>query len=794
MDPRLVQVLEKALGTGEIGSLFIGQGRKMRQVFLAGTEVYLVDAGREIRFCPVPFVLDGSVIPQSELDVVLGRFGSSPKSLARLIEEDYELTDEQRHLLRTTETLEEALMVLEAGADRFVFEPGTVPEEVLLPEEDAPLGIPNADFLAAMRLRLRERGLIDQIFPHPEEMPVLTGAGSAERIQGRQWLFARVADLVDGFRDLRRIRKDSLFPPHLTEKLLAAAVRRGWVRKKRFPEFEHLRLEKLDAGQLDRLTNSLLAAIPMSVDEIPLRRILAAVLERRDDRTGLLGQLIVIGDQLTGRRDWPGALDVYRRAIAIAPRSTEACGRLARLLEHFADEALAEGNAEGARRHLEEALPLRAYDESIHLKIVRSHGDDDSGAARAAARLAGMLHQDDQGERSLRLLRLVLQSYPTSDVVRKTFINFLLDHGMAEQALQELEMLARELLARGHNSEARQIFEKIVRIDPDRVPKELRAKLRARPVRPAALRQPRRRRHPLPLAVLLSVVLVCGYQLWLWQRAGEIVRRAEAIEAEPVPLVGTHEHVALRARWREVIDEIDRLRAEHPVEVATLRIGERQETWLLALQELEHAAERHLRSLQVRAEAARDFGSVDEARQIYSELGRVAGNSYWSMIAREGLDALESRHSAAAELRARADEARRSGNLPETFRLLRELVDLYPSAEASAGVTLPVVVVSYPAGAEIELDGELVGRSPLSLELAPYKKIELQVYHPDHPERTVTIDDPRTHTIEVDLRPAPAAGRGEESSAAKGAPPGAPRPREWAPLWLVPAPKLGANH
>ena len=96
MDPRLVQVLEKALAAGEIGSLFIGQGRKMRQVFLAGTEVYLVDAEREIRFCPVPFVLDGSVVPQTELDVVFGRFGSSPKSLAKLIEEDYELTDEQR--------------------------------------------------------------------------------------------------------------------------------------------------------------------------------------------------------------------------------------------------------------------------------------------------------------------------------------------------------------------------------------------------------------------------------------------------------------------------------------------------------------------------------------------------------------------------------------------------------------------------------------------------------------------------------------------------------------------------
>ena len=56
-------MLEKALVSREIGSLFVGQGRKMRQLFLAGNEVYLIEAGRELRFCPLPFLLDGSVVP-----------------------------------------------------------------------------------------------------------------------------------------------------------------------------------------------------------------------------------------------------------------------------------------------------------------------------------------------------------------------------------------------------------------------------------------------------------------------------------------------------------------------------------------------------------------------------------------------------------------------------------------------------------------------------------------------------------------------------------------------------------
>ena len=57
-----------------------------------------------------------------------------------------------------------------------------------------------------------------------------------------------------------------------------------------------------------------------------------------------------------------------------------------------------------------------------------------------------MLHQDGQPERSLRLMRLVLDAYSESEVVRKTFINFLLDHGMPSEALQELETLIQEAI------------------------------------------------------------------------------------------------------------------------------------------------------------------------------------------------------------------------------------------------------------------------------------------------------------------------------------------------------------
>lgn len=799
MDKRLYELLEKALQSGEIGSLFIGQGRRMRQVFLAGNEVHLVEAGREIRFCPLPFVIDGSVVPRGELDIVLGRFGASPKSLANLLDEDYDITLEQKATLQRTEIVEETLHVLETGRDRFVFEPGTVPEEVLLPEETATAGIPTEEFLEALRRRRKDELLVATIFPHPEEMPVLSGEGSAKRTDPKSWLFGRVADLVDGFRDLRRIEKDSLFTPHLTRKVLAASVRKGWVRKKRFPEFEGIPLQRLNAEQLEEHAARLEASIPFAVDEIPLRTMLAQVLERRGEPQRLLAHWIALGDMQVGRKDWADAATSYRKAVSLSPGSPEACGRLANLLEYFADESLARGDAAGARAQLEEALPLRAHDESIHLRIATSYAEDDQGASRVATRLAGMLHQENQGDRALRFLRLVIQAYPTSDLVRRSFINFLLDHGMAEEALRELETLARELLARGHPEDARGIFEKILKIDPDRVPPELRAKLRARPTRPqAAANRPTRnqrarraKRRRAWLAVTLALVGLFGYQFWLWQQAGEIEQKAHALESELTPRVGTQEHIDLRNSWREVLEEIDLLRLRHPVQVATLRFGEDLDEWLSRLQKLELQAKEHLDTLIARARLAEIQGTIDEARRIYQELARVAGDDRWGLIARERLEELEGTQESANALRSRAEEARRAGNRSETFRLLRELVDEYPSAEASAGVRLPVRIVTSPPGAGIEIGDQYVGDAPLVVDLLPYKRVVIRAYQPGHVEAVLEVKDPREAEIHIELERAPP---GDDSSvglrfprSVEGA---SPPPRPWAPLYWVQGPAM----
>ena len=72
-------------------------------------------------------------------------------------------------------------------------------------------------------------------------------------------IFKNLEDLMESyyatFTRQWRIRKDSLFFPHLTVKLLAAGVRRNWIRKKRFPEFEGLRIDKLTLLALEETLN-----------------------------------------------------------------------------------------------------------------------------------------------------------------------------------------------------------------------------------------------------------------------------------------------------------------------------------------------------------------------------------------------------------------------------------------------------------------------------------------------------------------------------------------------------------
>jgi len=758
IDPRLFHKFEEAIASSEIGSLLIGHGAHMRQVFFAGDELYLIDARKELRFSPLSFLLDNSVVPRDALDSILIQFGSSPVSLAELLQEKFSLSKEQKEKLTIHETIEELLLVLDQGADRFVFESGTVPEEVLV-LDDSVSGIPNRVFIKALRRREDEQRQIAELFPHVEELPVLTAEGSAQHVEGSHWLFTKVADLLDGFRDLRQIRKDCLFFPHLTDKLLVASLQSGWIVKERFPEFEKIKIKSLDSSKSIEIAHRVESSLKYAADAVPLRLRLVELFRNSGDSQKEAEQHAALGIIYAGRHKEDEALAAYRAAYQLNPNSAEVSSRLGESLEHAAEEAITTGATEEARRLFEEAIPLRPQDERLQLRIVQSFGKDDDAAARTATRLAGLLHNNGQGERALRFLQMAFQCYPNSEILRRTYINFLLDHGLSEHAVNELEHLAEELLTRGHEEEAHQIYEKIARIDPHRVPEQQRVKLaKSVPTRRDRAKQhnrasAKRRASILRLCSIALVILltIVGHQLWTVRKANQIEQRAYALMSQPIPSVETEAHQNLRTKWKNLIQQLDSIESWSVMSGSIGRLDPKRRKWKNRLIRLETEAQSHFEDLYHEAEKARLFGSTQLAIENYRKLIRLSEDVRWIEQAKEQLSELESSHFQAMELKSRGEAALAKGQREYAFQLYRRLVETYPSSESSAGVRLPVQVTTNPPGLVVTVNGKNRGKSPVQLELTPFAPVEITVQQKGGIGHRVTLDDVREPEILIDL-------------------------------------------
>ena len=184
-----------------------------------------------------------------------------------------------------------------------------------------------------------------------------------------------------------------------------------------------------------------------------------------------------------------------------------------------------------------------------------------------------------------------------------------------------------------------------------------------------------------------------------------------------------------------------------------MRLGDSSDAWIQQLEALEEAAEGHLDQLLRRARLAEIQGSAAEALRLYEDIRRNATNAKWRDLAREKLNGLESANTAANELRARGQTALDRGNRAEAFRLWRELVDLYPSAEASAGILLPVRIVTEPVGLEVLIDGESRGTAPLDLDLRPYQALEIISRRGKETISVLRLSDLRSQTIVVSPQP-----------------------------------------
>ena len=745
MDRELARTVERILRDGEEGSLFIGKGRSLRQLVFAGDQLRLVDAGRQVSFCPTPALLDPSRLDRNRLDFLLARAVTNPSSLTASDEIIALLSEEELEQLAFEEYCQECLMLLEGSNGHWVFERGNLPEA-----DKGERSIATSRFESEFKRRLGERQLVEKIFPSESELPVLSAQGIAARSVPEHWLFSRVADLVDGFRTVRRLRMDCPFPPHLTVKILVAAARQGWILKKRFTELLGIDLGEVSSDQLIPIASQLESATRMAVDPVPLLRKLVEIHKSLEDPAATAQQWIRIGDVQGGRRNGESALASYREALRIVPGHPGATERSARLLEEQAEEALACGDDARARSLLREGLPMRGADEARTLRILETY-EDDRELAREATRIASRLHQQKDTEASTRLLDLAVARFSKNEALIRARINFLLDHGEVKRAVVELRNLATRLRVEGRVALARTIEAKIARVEGT-VPADPPGEVSSGEVAADASNRPSasKARILVPLTIIAGVlallVVVNG-------SSTELVARATALLASSRGEPGSSEMKEWDEAARRWLIEGTRLQSWLPpgpwrrqLDAMAIRLdGEVDEAIRDTLVTLGNLARD--------AAAARLLGETEVAEEKLREIERIGEGTPWQEWAVDRRGLWKEYEGEADRLAQEARRRRQVGDRSGAFEVLKSLLDRYPTSASASEITLPVELRSATGAVEIFRDGQSLGTTPLWIEVSPLERVNIEVRQENGSRHSLEISEPTRPSVTLSAPP-----------------------------------------
>ncbi|MFN0059254.1 MAG: hypothetical protein ACKVX7_12410 [Planctomycetota bacterium] len=744
----IVSLIEQVFAQADVGTLFLGKGQRVRQVFFSGEDAHLLAAGKDNRIVPVPGVLRRDRISGTALAELFAQLRSGARCAALTFQKYGLLDDEDIERYATREVLEELLWAVEVSGEHYLFEPGNVPESLLLPAEVETPAIASGLLVRALRHRLAERRAVREILPRFDEVLVLSERGMAAQHHPYHWHFAQVAALVDGFRTVHRILDDCPFFPQSTLSILTAAARQGWIKKTLLREVRELDVEKLGADEARQIAPYIERSLALAVDALPLRELLVELCYKTDDAHGALVHLEALGDGYAARANWTRALACYERCLQIETGSRPLREKVFQILLRNADQALHAGDLDVGRKFLEQASRYRKDSIDLYVRIVESYGTDISALSREALRLFEVLLRDNQPALAQSFLEQVVQRFPTDEALRRRYINFLLDRGGSTQAaVRELETLAHQLLGRGETLAAQDIHRKILRLCP--------------PTMPSAAEKPPvatklRRRHLQLTRAGLALCLMLGtfgaYQqivyIGLERHWGEFKALAES----PIPTLGTPAFEQEQQRSRNFLEGFTSFQRRHVLSIWSLAMQKTQSTANGRVQYLDYVLNSSRDRLKARANRAFLYGQFDEARELFGSLAKIAAGTRWEQDGRDGIRQVNEYLERSEHLLKSAQLAEARLDYEECFEIGRQIILDYPRSRAAKLVRIPVAIESRPVGARVLRGDEILGITPLVVLVDPFKATTLRVDLAGHRSRQLVIDGPVEHHQLIELR------------------------------------------
>jgi outer membrane protein assembly factor BamB/tetratricopeptide (TPR) repeat protein len=403
--------------------------------------------------------------------------------------------------------------------------------------------------------------------------------------------------------------------------------------------------------------------------------------------------------------------------------------------KRMGEKLMERGKMEEAIESYKSVLKLVPTDFEVHERVLKllEKAKRFKEAVKQGLSLGKLYKRLGLLNRARNIYQYILKFKQKDMDLRQMLVDLQLKLGAKKDAIDQYEQMAEILEQQERFDEATRIYHEILRLDADHVfaRKKLQVFLK------------KGRRFALRHAVLIgcfAVVLLIGPCIGYEYMAVLAFRSAKEKAVE-----------SLRAeRFSEARSEIKQVLVSYDWS----RITKRAQAFLdrIDMEEKEWKGEQ-LRNIYEKAKELENKGDVLGALALYKQVfGRASGLSKWETAGKESIERIEKYREEAEDLYREAYRLDKKGRSEKGFQVFQKLRRKFPWSEFLKKADLPLKVDSLPRGAQVFLNGERVGMTPLIVRFPMKECPVLELQKGGFVNEVLTLDRELEWPLHVDLK------------------------------------------
>ncbi len=436
-------------------------------------------------------------------------------------------------------------------------------------------------------------------------------------------------------------------------------------------------------------------------------------------------ELIKVAEEYKSTDNPEQAAAFYTRAVAMQPRDVEIrmalagmykqSGRTEDVVTQLKEVALifcSKREMERAAEVLSEAELMMPGDLDSKERLYQLYVEmnDVERAIEVGKQLAQRLRRTGDLLKKKEVYEALVGLRPTDQSLRKLLINNYLDMGDTEKAIDQYEILAESLMTEGRRDKVVEVYRKILTCDPKRHD----IKWRLDNLFVGETRKIKRRKFMIVGSIVGALFTgLVSYQLVANDHFGNLLPKVKA--------------AVNRKDYDEAIDDYEKHVQAYPWTLTALDASGK----VLELKE-DRAEENNKRKLMIAK--VREYiagGNTDSARRLLSGLVEEYRETIYAEELEAWLSSVKASIQAAEQLYEQGRSYERRGDVRMAFEAYSKLFSLYGNSKYAKNIRFPVRVETRPAGAQVAINGKLLGRTPLTIAYDPHKSFQLELRSPD---------------------------------------------------------------